>query len=92
VLNSLYGALLDQGENKCYDDITDSISLYNEATETEEAAALKLLEETETQEQREARLAEVRKRPKRIVYNGRVLVKNLVETKRTRHLDNSRIV
>lgn len=81
VLNSLYGALLDQGENKCYDDITDSIALYNEATEKEEAAALKLLEETETPEQREARLAAVRKRPKQIVYNGRVLVKNLVETK-----------
>lgn len=82
VLNSLYGALLDQGENKCYDDVTDSLALYNDASEEEEAKALKLLEENETPEQKAERLEASKKRPHRIVYNGRVLVKNLVETKR----------
>lgn len=80
VLNSLYGALLDQGVNKCYDDVTDSIALYNDAAETEEAAALKLMLDTETPEMRAARLAANKKRPNRIVYNGRVLVKSLVES------------
>ena len=81
VLNSLYGALLDQGQNKSYDDITDSVELYNETAEAEELAALKQLEKTENAEQRAERLAANRKRPNRIVYNGRVLVKTLVETK-----------
>lgn len=81
VLNSLYGALLDQGINKCYDDITEKIELYNEAAEAQEAAALKQLEKTENAEQRSERLAANRARPNRIVYNGRVLVKKLVETK-----------
>ena len=81
VLNSLYGALLDQGENKCYDDVTESIEKYNDATEIQESKDLKILEETETAEQKVARLEANKKRQSRITYNGRVLVKSLVETK-----------